>query len=164
MRTGLLEQALTRRYGRPMACRKEDVNARCWNRQRPDDDSVLYMGMNWNTRLGIRFASLRGIYGDAFGGFLVGDCLKVAVLMPRKIYGLGRIDELQMLPPVGRALEMDSAIDFFMDSANVWYYGHKTGELWVFDSETDELDSLGPVEPALDMLIEQWEAAGVPDK
>jgi len=47
-----------------------------------------------------------------------------------------------------------------MDASNVWYYGHKKGELYVFDTETDELDSLGPVESALEALMDQWEDAG----
>ncbi len=118
--------------------------------------------MKWEGRLGTRFAGLKGIYGNAFGGFLVGNSLKIAVLLPRKVWGLWRIDELQMLRPVRIALAIDPAIDFFMDAANVWYYGHKEGELYVFDAETDELDSLGPIEPALDSLIDQWEEAGQP--
>jgi len=162
METGLLERILIRRYGRAVRRRKEGMEAQCWNQETPDEKSVLYMGMNWNSRLGRRFASLRDIYGNSFGGFLVGDSIKVAMLLPRKIWGLRRVDELQFLLPIRKALETDPEVEFFMDASNVWYYGHKAGELWVFDSETDELDSLGPVEPALDRLIEQWEAAGAP--
>jgi len=58
---------------------------------------------------------------------------------------------------VQSALLMDPAIDYFMEAANVWYYGLKGTELYVFDSEFDELDSLGPVEPALEEVIDRWE-------
>jgi hypothetical protein len=47
-----------------------------------------------------------------------------------------------------------------MGASNVWYYGVKRGELYVFDTAYDELDSLGPIEPALEELVDQWEAAG----
>ncbi len=160
MKTGLLEKILVRRYGRPKFSVDGALIQQCWNVDETDNSSVLYVGMKWEGRLGTRFASLKKIYGDAFGGFLVGDSLKIAVLLPRKIWGLWRIDELQMLPPVRKALAMDPAIDFFMDAANVEYYGHKAGELYVFDTVTDELDSLGPIESALETLMDQWEEAG----
>jgi len=35
----------------------------------------------------------------------------------------------------------------------------KAGELFVFDTATDELDSLGPFESAFHSLLAQWEAA-----
>lgn len=160
MITGILETVLVRRYGQPELSVGDSLAIWRWNTRRPHDECILYLGMKWRGQFGHRFASLKEIYGEAFGGFLIGDSLKVAVLLPRKIYGLWRIDELQMLPPVKRALQLDPSIEFFMDAANVWYYGHKAGELYVFDAETDELDSLGPVEPAFEALMDQWEDAG----
>jgi len=157
MKTGLLEKVLVRRYGPPIVSTRRGINAHCWNPDDFDYASVLYIDTQWHSRSGNRFAALEEIYGDAFGGFLIKNSLKVAVLMPREIYGLWQIDELQGLPPVREAAKMDPSIVFFMDAANVWYYGHKAGELYVFDSQTDELDSLGPVEQALDELIDQWE-------
>jgi hypothetical protein len=133
--------------------------ARCWKPDEWDYDAVLYVGMQWHGRLGTRFASLKEIYGDACGGYLKKNLLKVALLLPRKIYGVWRIDDLHKLPPIRRALELDPSIVFFMDSANVWYYGHKAGELYVFDTQTDELDSLGPIERVLETLMDQWEVA-----
>ena len=53
----------------------------------------------------------------------------------------------------------DSAIDFFMDAYNVYFYGIKRGELYVFDAETDELDSLGPIESALETVMDELESA-----
>jgi hypothetical protein len=163
MKPGLLERILIRRYGRPKISVDGTLVQQCWNVDDTDNSSLLYVGMKWEGRLGTRFAALKEIYGNAFGGFLVGDSLKIAVLLPRKIWGLWRIDELQMLPPVRKALAFDPAIDFFMDAANVEYFGHKAGELYVYDTTTDELDCLGPIEPALETLMDQWEEAGRPD-
>lgn len=157
MKTGLLEKALVRRYGTPTISTKRGIDAHCWNPDEFDYASVLYMGMKWHEPSDTRLAALKEIYGDACGGFLVKNLLRVAVLLPREIYGLWQINQLHKLPPVRQATEMDPAIVYFMESANVWYYGHKAGELYVFDSQTDELDSLGPVEQALDELIDQWE-------
>ncbi len=163
MEIGLLEKVLIRRYGQPIISTRRGLNARCWNPDDFDYASVLYVGMKWEGRLGTRFASLKKIYGEALGGFLVKNLLRVAMLLPRKIYGVWRMDELQRLPPVRKALAIDPHIDFFMDAANVWYYGHKAGELYVFDTATDELDSLGSIEPALETLMDEWEAAGRPE-
>ena len=159
MKTGVLERVLTRRYGPAITCQMDGREARCWKPDEWDYDAVLYVGMQWHGRLGTRFASLKEIYGDACGGYLKKNLLKVALLLPRKIYGVWRIDDLHKLPPIRLALELDPSIVFFMDSANVWYYGHKAGELYVFDTQTDELDSLGPIERVLETLMDQWEVA-----
>ena len=44
-----------------------------------------------------------------------------------------------------------------MDSANVWFYGIKDGNLFVFETATDEgeLDCLRPVEEQLEGLVLQ---------
>lgn len=159
MKTGLLERILTRRYGLPISCIRRGIAAKSWSYAQPDDEALLYMGMKWNTRLGIRFSSLEEIYGDVLGGYLVKNTLKVAALAPRKIYGVWRMDEFQLQPEVRHALTMDPAINYFMDQDNVFFYGIKKGRLYVFDSETDELDSLGPIEPAVETLLDQLEAA-----
>jgi hypothetical protein len=113
--------------------------------------------MKWKGELGLRFRSLREIYGDSYGGVLVKNLLKAAILAPRQLFAVYNIHELRELPAVQRALLMDPAIDFFMHAANVWYYGLKGGELYVFDSEFDELDSMGPVEAALEEVMDRWE-------
>jgi hypothetical protein len=160
MKQGLLEKILIRRYGQPVPCAREGMIARCWNSHDPDNEAVLYMGMKWDGRAGLRFGSLSSIYGDSFGGILIKNILRVAILSPRQLFAVWNIEELRMLPPVRKALALDPAIDFFMDAANVEYFGHKAGELYVFDTVTDELDSLGPIEAALETLMDQWEEAG----
>ncbi len=157
MKSGLLEKVLTRRYGEPILCIRDGLAAKCWDRGDPDKEARLYIGMKWQSELGLRFRSLREIYGDSYGGVLVKNLLKAAILAPRQLFAVYNIDELRELPAVQRALLMDPAIDFFMHAANVWYYGLKGGELYVFDSEFDELDSLGPVEAALEEIMDRWE-------
>ena len=127
--------------------------------EKPDYSSILYLVRKWPGELQMRFGPLKEIYGNAFGGFVVGDSLKVAVLLPRTVYGLWNIDDLRMHPRVQHATARDPAIDYFMDEANVLFYGIKAGELYVFDSETDELDSLGPIEQALETLMDEVDSA-----
>jgi hypothetical protein len=45
-------------------------------------------------------------------------------------------------------------------------YGIKAGHLYVFDAETDELDPLGPVEHALETVMDEYESAKaeIPDE
>ena len=90
---------------------------------------------------------------------MIKNCLKAAVLVPREFFAVWNIDELRLRPAVLRALAKDPAIEFFMEAYNVWFYGIKKGELYVFDAETDELDSLGPIEPALETIMDEFEAA-----
>ncbi|MBI5569738.1 MAG: hypothetical protein HY914_07320 [Desulfomonile tiedjei] len=120
--------------------------------------------MKWTKPWDSRFASLQGIYGDIFGGFLIKNTLKAAVLLPKKVYGLWNIDELRMQPAVQHAIVRDPRVDYFMDEDNVLFYGVKGGELYVFDAETDELDSLGPIEPALETLMDEWESIRTEDR
>jgi hypothetical protein len=160
MKTGLLERILTRRYGPPLSCIRDGMAAKSWNYAHPDDEAVLYMGMTWKGRPGLYYASLQDIYGDAYGGILIKNTLRAAVLVPRHLFAVWDIDELRELPAVQHALVMDPAIDYFMDAYNVYYYGIKAGDLYVFDAEMDELDCLGPIESAIETLMDEFEAAG----
>jgi hypothetical protein len=47
--------------------------------------------MKWSGSLGARYASLKDIYGNAFGGFLIKSALKVAMLPRQTVYGLRNI-------------------------------------------------------------------------
>jgi hypothetical protein len=158
MNKGLLEKIMTRRYGEPVLSTRHGLQARCWNLHTPDDSGALYVGMKWTEPWASRYASLKELYGDIFGGFLVKNTLKVAVLLPREVWGLWNIEELRVQPYVQYALEKDPDIDYFMDENGVLYFGIKGGQLYVFDIETDELDCLGPVEQALETLMDEQEA------
>jgi len=132
--------------------------AKCWNTDQLAHEALLYFGMKWHGTLALRFASLHDIYGDAFGGILIKNALKAAILLPRQLFAVWNIDELRMRPAVQHAIARDPAIDYFMDAYNVYFYGIKAGHLYVFDAETDELDSLGPIEPALETLMDEFES------
>ena len=160
MKTGILERMLIRRYGEPIVAILRGHHAHCWNPDEWDYATVLYMGMKWEGLLGLRFGSLKEIYGNAFGGYLIKNDLRAAALHSRAVSGVWNIDNLRMQPEVQHALVRDPTIDYFMEASNVWFYGIKAGDLYVFDSEMDELDSLGPIEPALEILMDEWEAAG----
>lgn len=159
MKTGILERVLTRRYGKPLISTSHDLPARCWKLDDQDFSAVLYVGMTWTEPWNSRFASLKGIYGDVFGGFLVKNNLKVAVLLPREVWGLRHIDELRIQPAVRRALTRDPAVNYFMDQDIVFFYGIKGGQLYILDTRTDEVDSLGPIEPALEAIMDEMDAA-----
>ena len=160
MKTGILERILIRRFGEPVVAIMDGLHAHCWNPDEFDYATCLYMGMKWEGLPGLRFGPLKEIYGNAFGGYLIKNTLKAAILHPREIYGIWNIDDLRMQPEVQHALVRDPAIDYFMEASNVWFYGIKAGDLYVFDAEMDELDLLGPIEPALEILMDEWEAAG----
>lgn len=158
MKPGLLERIMVRRYSPPIISIMDGMAARRWNTATPDHDAVLYAGMRWQGILGARYNSLKQIYGDSFGGQLVKNSLKVAMLTPREVWGLWNIDEFRLQPQVQYALTIEPGIDFFMDQYMILFYGIKKGDLYVFDAETDELDSLGPIEPALETLLDQSDA------
>jgi hypothetical protein len=155
----MIERILNRRYGAPTPSIKSPYVQLTWHAKHEDDSCKLYFDGRLRKK-GHPYLSVKEIYGDAIGGFLIGDSLKIASLCPQEIYGLWPIDELRTLPVIEHAAVMDPRVDYFMDASNVWYYGVKRGELYVFDTAYDELDSLGPVEPALEELMDEWEAAG----
>lgn len=73
-----------------------------------------------------------------------------------EVFGLYKIDELCSQPEVKRANAYDSSLVFFMDSANVWYYAIKENSLYVFDSQTDEVDCIGDL-ASVETLLTEWE-------
>jgi hypothetical protein len=156
MKTGVFERVLTRRYGKPITSIRDGMGAKVWN---PGDDHYearLYLDMKWHGIGGLRYASLRDIYGDSFGGVIIKNTLKAALLSPRSMFHVWNIEELRELPTVQYAVARDPRIDYFMDENNVLYYGVKNGVLYVFDTLTDELDPLGPVEQALETILDDW--------
>lgn len=159
METGILERVLTRKYGEPVTCFRDGMAARSWNNGDPQNEALLYVGMKWSPKLSVRFSSLRAIYGDSAGGFLDGDSLRAALLLPRQVYALWYINDLQGQPEVRHALLKDPGIDYFMDSNNAYFYGVKAGLLYVFDAINDELDPLGPTEQAFETIMDELHSA-----
>jgi|SRR2546422_6587070 len=157
---GLLGAILTRRYGEPELAVRHNLRTRVWNSRSETDSSELYLGMKWVHRNLQKYGAYRTMYGDAFGGPLIGGALKVATLAGVRVYGTYQIEELQDHVNVRSALQMDPELRFFMDAANVWYYAVKGDELYCFDSELEELYERGPLEKEVTRLLAEWEEAG----
>jgi len=155
---GLLESVLTTRYGQPQTRRVGGLTERHWSAG-PGQDSVLYYSTDWSCAPASEFIGHRALYGESRGGSLVGNSLKVALACGPDVFGLSSIAELNRRQEIGRAVALDPGVMFFMDAANVWFYGHKASELYVYDGETGELDCLGPLESAIVQLISEWEVA-----
>src|SRR3989475_12330988 len=157
---GILEAVLTRRYGKPETAIRHTLQTRIWNSRSETDSCELYWGMEWDQRSLQKYKAYRKVYGDAFGGSLVGGSLNVATLAGVRVYGTYQIEELQDHVNVRSALQMDPELRFFMDAANVWYYAVKGDELYCFYSELEELYERGPLEKEVTRLLAEWEEAG----
>ncbi len=156
---GRIEYALAKRYGPPEEISSASVPELRWNSHEKPRECILFKSLSWDDRLRTKYGVLEKIYGDARGGFLLGDSLKIALLEGPRVFGLYLIEELQSQAEVKRANELDPQIRFFMDSANVWFYGLRDGELFVYDSGTQELDGMGPAQAAIEELLIEFEEA-----
>ncbi len=155
--TGLISKLLNKRYGQPTVERLECLTEYRWNGATECLRCVFYDSLSWDTELCAEFGPLEAVYGTLGGGILLGGALKVSLLNGQSIFGLYSTKALQNQPEVKCANRRDPEICFFMDSANVWFYGVKGSQLYVYDAETDELDLLGPLEHELEELLKQWE-------
>ena len=157
--TGILETVLTSRYGQPGLIPSSPFSEKRWNDEKRMNICVLYAGLKWDRRLERDWGALKPLYGDVFGGLLLGvpSCLKVAMLGQSTVFGLYRIRDLQARPDISRASSFDPDVCYFMAAANVWFYGVKQDRLFAYDSETDEFDSLGEIEAALHTVLRSWE-------
>lgn len=154
--SGLIEDIISRRFGPPMTAHFQTLAARTWNLDDEPRRCKLYIGLEWDPELSKAHKHLSCLYGDSFGGILLQDSLRISTLVRQEVWGLYRIDDLHCRPEVQRALSFEPAVDYFMDAANVWYFGYKAGELLCYDSENDDIENLGNVEAAIDGLISQW--------
>ena len=154
---GTIEKILRERYGDPVVVPMTSGAEYRWNQQNESWRCVLYKAADLLTSTTLVSGPLRRIYGDIVGGSLLLDSLKVATIRQTDIYGLYTLGDLSMQPEVADAKRIDSAIEFFMDASNVWFYGVKENELYVYDSGTCKLDTLGPIEEAVSQLLEEWE-------
>lgn len=101
---------------------------------------------------------LANLYGDSCGGSLLGGALKLATLVGCHLWGLYDLIELSQQPEVHQAKILVPGAEFFMDASNIWFYGYEDNYLLVYDAELHEIDTLGPLENALDTVFDQWEA------
>ena len=155
---GVLERLLVRLHGAPELVGDGRDSEKWWRRGAPDR-AVLFTGVDWQVAPAAKYRALQHVYGGIAGGMIAGDSLKVAMLSEEAPFGLWTIDELQEQPEVLRAKRLDPHVDYFMDAANVWFYGHKDGRLFVYDAETDELDDLGELDTGLAQVIEGWQSS-----
>ena len=157
--THALEDLLTLQYGPAKLIRSEALAEQRWNVGEKLRECTLFKTLSWDDQLRRKYGVLEKLYGDNKGGFLLGDSLKVALIEGPGVFGLYLIDELQSQEAVMRAFALDPEVCFFMDAANVWFYGLKNDDLFVFDSGTDELAALGPFETALQRVLIEFEEA-----
>ncbi len=157
-----IESVLKDRYGDPTIAPGADFLEYRWNEHDEKLTCLLYKALATSSAGNVKLRALGPVYGDALGGFLLLDSLRLAMLAGPPVYGLYAIDELWAQPEVSDANRLNREIQFFMDAANVWFYGMKEGELYVYDSEAAELMRLGPFDLAIRELLEQWEQAAPP--
>lgn len=154
MKKGILERMLIKRYGQPYNAIEHGMHAHCWNLHKDDFHTCLYQGMNWRSLNGLRFKSLREIYGSSIGGYLLRHGLRVVNLTEYDIPGIWNIDEFRIQPNVQHAYILDPKIDYFMDQDNYNYYGIKGDDLYEYNSEYEEVTLLGPIEPAIEEVFD----------
>jgi hypothetical protein len=155
----IFECILTKRYGLPEIIGSESSIEYWWKRNDESFRSILYAGLDWSAVENYARNKYQCVYGGFYGGFLIGDSLKIATLANKEIYGLYTLEELQGQLEIGGIHKKDPEIIYFMDAANVWFYGFRDNHLFVYDIETDELDDLGEIESALDTVIDGWDNA-----
>lgn len=155
--TSVLAAVLNGRYGEPSVVTEPDWVQYRWCVGTLRSRSVLYKARWSRPTVLDRYPELKQIYGEFHGGLLIEGALKIALLTPDEIFGLYRLNDLHTQPEVTRALTINPSVCFFMDSANVWFYGVTQTEMYVYDSMTGELVSLGEVVGALQTLLAEWE-------
>ncbi len=151
--TGILERALTHQYGPATVCGTKSDCRHQWNAGDKRLECTLFMASSPHQQRPSENDLVSLFYGDSRGGFLLGDSLKVSLLEGPPIFCLYKLEELQSQEEVKLAHKLDPHIFFLMDSENIWFYGIKDGELFVYDSEVHELSNLGPVEASIQRLL-----------
>lgn len=157
MEPGIIEQTLDRLYGARIIASGDWGPETWWLPEKPRLRSKLFCPLEWDDHLRASFGGLEPIYGNCRGGFLLGSWFKIATLAGPDIYGLYPIRELQSIPPIRAALAREPGICYFMDAANVWYYGVRDGELWCYDTDPDEFYSFGPMAEGFEQLLRMYE-------
>jgi hypothetical protein len=153
---GHIESVLITRYGKPSLAREHLDTVWTWSESNPESKSVLYEPLQIGPP-SVHDGILNPVYGNFRGGFLISDSLRVSLRSGASIFGLATIDELSQYPEVRRALELTPDALYFMDAANVWFYGVCQDRLVVYDSDSDESYELGAIETALTHLLAEWE-------
>jgi hypothetical protein len=155
--SGIVEQCLADRLGAPVDDgEEEDLTVRRW--LAPDDPRTSRLFYTAAPGSG-GAPELDEIYGGAHAGILAGTSLKLAARAAPVPFGLPALGDYGKVPELGDVLAEHAEITFFMDAANVYFYGLARGEIVEYDAGTGELDSLGPPESAIPDVVDQWLAA-----
>jgi len=155
--SGIMEEILTQRYGAPSVVATDELREYRWNQDNEPLSCVLYKALSPSAIRRPDTDVCSRIYGDVLGGFLYLDSLRLAMRAGPVVYGLYDIQSLWSQPEVRDANRMDPAIRFFMDAANVWFYGIKGDDVYVYDAEMAELTRLGVVVEAFQRVLDEWE-------
>ncbi|TCO60984.1 hypothetical protein [Actinocrispum wychmicini] len=150
---GLVASVLTDLFGPPEPGSDADSLAwTTWRSNDPDHRSRLYR------RTGPTDLpdALLACYGDFGGGFLIGSSIKMATIDSQDVHGLYRFDELAIQPELSDVRVQRPELHFFLDAANVWFYGIEGDTLVAFDADLDEITDLGDPAAALPDLLTEW--------
>lgn len=141
----------------------DGVLPRVWT-NRSGVKSELFGHASWEEPPASHFPILRKVYGSSSGGTLLGGALKMATLGNERVFSHYSIEELAEVPAVVEARALDPMVIYFMDAANVWFYGIKGDNLYSYDTDTGELDDEGAIGDALIDILRQWDDCSAPAK
>ena len=147
----MIYEILQDKFGAPKNVFRDGLEWSVWNEDQEDLKCELLRTGNL-----CAMPSLERIYARHCGGSVFGHWGRLATTGTNKLYGLYRLDDLNELPHLAEIRRRRPSLYFFMDAANVWYYGVDGDELFVFDYETEEFDSLGELSAGLRAVIDEW--------
>jgi hypothetical protein len=156
--TGIVEQVLVERFG-PGAEEGEREGFVVHRWLPKDDPGTSRLFYSSTERLLVPV--LEPVYGAAYAGILAGRALKLAAPGPYAPFGVPELRSYLNAPELGGLLAGTSNLIFFMDAANVYFYGMLNGEVVEYDAETAELDSLGSPDSAIPDIIDRWLSAAI---
>jgi hypothetical protein len=156
--TGIVEQALSERFGPGTEEDQRENLAIC--RWLPKDDPRTNR-LFYSSTKSLFIPALVPIYGRAHAGILAGRALKLSALGPPVPFGVPELESYLHAPELAEVLSETSGITFFMDAANVYFYGMLNGEVIEYDAETAESDSLGPPDRAVPDIMDRWLNAAI---
>lgn len=156
---GVVASVLTNLFGPPVPEPGPDTDSLAWftwHANDPNNRSRLYVRTRSTPPSADLPDDLLACYGDFGGGSLIGTSMKMAAIDGRDVYGLYRIEELAAQPELREVHIARPDLCFFLDAANVWFYGVERGGLVAFDAELEEITELGEPATAFPGLLAEW--------
>jgi len=151
--TGIIEQYLCNRLGHWVEeVEQGELVMRRWLPKEDPMTSRLF----YKSPEGVAVPALQRVYGSAHAGILAGRALKLAAFGPPVPFGVPEAVGYRRAPELANVFETSRNLVFFMDAANVYFYGMSDGMVVQYDAETDELDDSGPPESAIPTIIDSW--------